>query len=530
MATWEAASGLTFLDAVRQRAQAEPDRLFCKFDGLPWHTYSDLWRGASRCCAALTELGLRPGDRVIVFMTKRVEYLEAMVAIQAAGSVYVPVNSDYAAAELAVLVEDCSPRFILTDRQLMPTATAAAADVPGSGATIISVDDVEPDAAGAVIALPERLGGAAQDVVPLAKTDDLALIMYTSGTTGKPKGVAFNHGNVMYMCLVKSVDRHASGDRGLDFFPLHHFNGGLAQIVPSMVHGASVVLQAEFDPVAFGRQLRQHEITTTAINSNHVHALLAEPESDDDHDHDCRRMSLGLKIDPATFAAFERRFRTRLLGAYGLTEAVGPFILGSMAYRTPPQSSGRPVPGYELAVIDESGAPVEPGQPGEVIVRAQAKYAFFPGYWNDQEKTDALLLEGWLHTGDLGVLDSDGAFTYLQRAVDQVRRSGALVAPCISEELIVEHDAVTEVVVVGLADDPQHETLVAHVIFRPGISQQAAQAALASIAATCRERLDPRLVPDHLVRLDALPKDILGKINKKRLRQESRAQLDADGS
>jgi acyl-coenzyme A synthetase/AMP-(fatty) acid ligase len=188
------------------------------------------------------------------------------------------------------------------------------------------------------------------------------------------------------------------------------------------------------------------------------------------------------------------------------------------------------VPGYEVAVIDESGARLGPGEPGEIIVRAQARYAFFPGYWNDQEKTDALLRDGWLHTGDLGILDGDGAFTYLQRVVDQVRRSGALVAPCLTEEVIGAHEAVAEAVVVGLADDPRHETLVAHVVMRPGSSPAAVDSVLGAVRALCQEQLDARLVPDHLIAVESVPKDILGKVNKKQIRKETLERLTATSS
>jgi acyl-CoA synthetase (AMP-forming)/AMP-acid ligase II len=528
MTIWEAASGMTFLDAVRQRAHAEPDRPFCKFDNHPWHSYGDLWRSASRFCSGLTALGLQTGDRVIVFMSKRVEYLFALTGIQAAGAIYVPVNAEYSPAELAVLIEDCAPRFILTDATLTSTALAGAELAAGREPLVITVDTASPGE-GNVRQLADLLEEADDDVTPRAQTRELAIIMYTSGTTGRPKGVAFSHGNLMFLSLVKSVDRSGPGDRGLDFFPLHHFNGGLAQIIPPMFHGSSVYLQRDFSPENFAEQLRDNAITTAAVNSNHVQALLAQPPAGDDAHHDCRRMTLGLKIPAAMFVEFERRFGTRLLGAYGLTEAVGAFILGSMDYRTPPQSSGRPAPGYELAIIDEAGARLGPGEPGEIIVRAQARYAFFAGYWNDQEKTDTLLRDGWLHTGDLGILAADGAFTYLQRAVDQVRRAGGLVAPCITEDVIIGHPGVLEAVVLGLADDPVNETLVAHVVLQPGASAVADAQQLTAIRALCFDQLDKRLVPDHVIRVEELPKDILGKINKKRLRHETRARLASGG-
>jgi long-chain acyl-CoA synthetase len=234
-------------------------------------------------------------------------------------------------------------------------------------------------------------------------------------------------------------------------------------------------------------------------------------------------MSLGLKLDAATHEAFERRSDTTLLGAYGLTEAVGPFILGRSHYRTPRLSSGRPVPGYEVAVIDESGARLGAGEPGEVIVRPTAKYAYFAGYWNDPDRTNALLTDGWLHTGDLGYFDPDGSFFYLQRVVDQVRRNGSLAAPCLVEDVIRSIDGVDEVVVIGLADAGQHETLCAITTLRDPARPGGQEGVSDAIRERCRARLPGDLVPDHVVVVDALPKDVLGKVDRKRLRQETSA-------
>jgi crotonobetaine/carnitine-CoA ligase len=524
--TWETAAGLTTIDVLRQRANAEPDRRFCRFSDGRWRTYGELWEGACAFGAALLAGGVKPGDRVAVQMSRRFEYLQTMLGVFVAGATYVPFNAEYAAQDIAMLLRDCTPGYLVTDAVFAPTVLAADAIVRGEGGAALSITSVDGPADGMTSLADIEVDGASDE--QLSRTDDLAVIMYTSGTTGKPKGVGFSHGNLMFVALEQSCDRHGPNDRGLNIFPFHHFNGGLSQLIPPIVHGAQVVVADAFDPVDFGRRLREDGITTLNVNSNHVYDLLAQPESPHDADHGCRRMSLGLKLDAATHEAFERRFNTTLQGAYGLTEAVGPFILGRPHFRSPRLSQGRPVPGYEVAIIDEAGERLGPGEPGEVIVRPTAKYAFFAGYWNDPERTNALLQNGWIHTGDLGYFDTEGSFFYLQRVVDQVRRNGKLVAPCLAEDVILEVDAVREVVVVGLANDGQNEMLCAMLTLRdPGLDAAGVERVRAAVRDICVQGLPPELVPDHIIQLPALPKDVLGKIDKKRLRQDTLAQIAA---
>jgi crotonobetaine/carnitine-CoA ligase len=513
------------IDVLRQRAATETERLFCRFPDGRWRTYGELWDGARRFGAALSVHGVHPGDRVAVLMSRRFEYLQTMLGVFVAGATHVPINAEYAPSDVAAMMRNCTPSHFVTDTVFAPTVVEADALIRGAGGPALTITSVD-GAADGILGLADTHGDRGTDE-PISGSDHLAVIMYTSGTTGKPKGVGFSHGNLMFVALEQSSDRHSANDRGLNIFPFHHFNGGLSQLLPPIVHGGQVVVADGFDPVGFGRRLREDGITTTNVNSNHVYDLLAQPENPDDADHGCRRMSLGLKLDAATHEAFERRFNTTLQGAYGLTEAVGPFILGRPHFRSPRLSAGRPVPGYEVAIIDEAGKRLGAGEPGEVIVRPTAKYAFFAGYWNDPHRTNALLQDGWLHTGDLGYFNAEGSFFYLQRVVDQVRRNGKLVAPCLAEDVILQVDGIREVVVVGLADDDQHETLCALLTLRDPAPDAAALRAAARDACA---RLSAGLVPDLVLELQALPKDILGKIDKKRLRREMAARFAASGT
>jgi fatty-acyl-CoA synthase len=408
---------------------------------------------------------------------------------------------------------------ILTDDHFEEVASSAA---NGLGIKVVSAD--EPNLSGATAHLADHLDSSVTDLETRAETEAAALIMYTSGTTGKPKGVTFSHGNVMYEAMLKGLSR-SSEDRGLDFFPLHHFNGGFGQIVPVINNAGSVVFQSDFDPVDFGSQLNKHGITHAAVNSNHVYALLEQPPNSKDQDHECRFMTLGLKLDANTHRAFEARYRTRLLGVYGLTEAVGPFIRESHEYVTSPHSSGRPLPGYEVAVLDEQGERLPPGSQGEVVVRSQSRHGFFLGYWNDPERTKQTLSDEWMRTGDMGYVEPDGRFVYLQRIADMARRGGHRVAPFQTEEVMFEHPAVQEVAVIGLADDPDHETLVSILILHDSDGNR--EETLAEIKSMCAERVQPSLVPDHILTSQRFPKDILGKLDRKRLRQEIKDRLTA---
>lgn len=519
VSAWDSTKGLTVLDVLAQRAELEPERRFCRFDEGDWYSYGDFW---TRCVALAHQLvkhGMQKGDRVGVWMSTRVEYLVAMFGIPLAGGVYVPLNNEYSPEQVAGTVELCGARLLITDR-----AVAEIGAVQGfpAGAELeplfVSPAGTMTDRAG------NPIGDGAGTTLPGASSDDAAVIMYTSGTTGKPKGVTFSQGNLMYLGQVKTGGlRYTPSDRALDFFPLHHFNGGFQQILPVVICGASIVFKSAFDPQGFSDQLVRDEITLTAVNSNHVYDLLATAPEPNDSRHGCYRMMLGLALDDLTHERFESRFNTKLLGVYGLTEALGPFIAGTIDYLSPRRSSGRPIPGYEVEIIGATGEPLGPGEAGEVRVRATVQHSFFMGYWNDPVKTSELYHDGWIHSGDLGFFDPDGSFYYLQRLVDQVRRKGRIFAPVLAEDVLRAAPGVGEAVVLGLGDDEEHETLVAVVTLRANEAKPVPE--LEAIAAFCTDRLEADLQPDRLLAVDKIAKDILGKVDRKRLRAEVRQQF-----
>lgn len=505
MKSYDAATGLTLHHVVAQRGDADPGRLFCEF-GVSQHTHGELEQGVSAYAHGLVRAGLRPGDRAAVFMVNRFEYFLAMLGIQRAGGVYVPCSTLYSTDEVRYLIEHSGATFVFADSS---TAERLEGALGGASPVRIVAHDFERPQALPLGAVPIWSAGP----FPVRLNEDApAMIMYTSGTTARPKGVIYTHANLMHAAQTNAAALWwRPDDRLLHYFPLHHNNGGVIQLGPTLLRGAAMVMVDKFSASRFSDQLHDHRITFAAVNSTHVRMILANPPKATDADHPCRRMMLGLTLDTESLDAFESRFNTRCIGTYGLTESLGVVAYGSPDYRLAPGASGRPIPGYELRVVSDDGQEVSEGQPGEILVRSTTRHGLSAGYWRDDEATTSLFARGWLHTGDVGLFDEHGAIHFVQRKKDMIKRSGFNVAPAEVERALGDHAAVAEAVVVGIPDQWREEAIVAFVIRREQVAEE-------DLLEHCHQLLAPYKVPERVVFVDAMPMDVLGKVDRKRLR------------
>jgi carnitine-CoA ligase len=503
--TYDAATGLTLHHVVAQRATEDPDRLFCEFGATP-HTHGELEQGVSAYAHGLVRAGLRPGDRAAVFMANRFEYFLAMLGVQRVGGTYVPCSTLYSADEVRYLLEHSGATVVFADA----STSERLAEALGPGAAVrVVAQGFERSGALPLSDLPDWSAGP----FPVRLDEDTAaMIMYTSGTTARPKGVIYTHANLMH-----AAQTNAAGlgwqpdDRLLHYFPLHHNNGGVIQLGPPLLRGAALVMVDKFSASRFGDQLHEHRITFAAVNSTHARMILANPPKATDADHPCRRMMLGLTLDAESLAAFESRFNTRCITTYGLTESLGVVAYGSRDYRLAGGSSGRPIPGYELRAVDDAGQDVPEGEPGEILVRSTTRHGLSAGYWRDEEATAALFADGWLHSGDIGRFDELGAIHFVQRKKDMIKRSGFNVAPAEVERALGDHPAVAEAVVVGIPDEWREEAIIAFVIASEAVAEE-------DVIEHCRRLLAAYKVPERVVFVEAMPMDVLGKVDRKRLR------------
>ncbi|MEA3019602.1 MAG: carnitine-CoA ligase [Actinomycetota bacterium] len=512
---------LTGQDALLQTmfasyAAEAGDRLWCTFEGTR-HTYAEIDAASNQFAHALRdEVGVVKGDAVAVCMANCAEYFVAMFAIHRLGAVYVPCSTLYTEDELRYQLTHAEVRAVVTDPEMLELVTSSLPDDHGVRATIV----VGKEAGAGSTTLQELLAGRPSSMPSEAAAvaaDDMAMLMYTSGTTDRPKGVMFSQGNLTTAAhtAVKHF-RWREDDRYLHYFPLFHANGGLYGVAPAIMVGASIAMVPKFSASTFGQMLVENDATFVPVNSTHVKMILRNPETEFDRVHGVRRMMLGLTLSPEDFTAFEERFNTRLMGTYGLTESLGINVIGEPIGPRKVASAGRVIRGYTLRVLGEDGEPVATGEPGELALRSHQRHGLAMGYFKDAAKTAEVFGDGWLRSGDVVRVDDDGYVWFVERKKDMIKRSGFNVAAAEVERVIRGIAGVLDVAVVGTPDAIREEAIVAYVVpDAPGA------VTAEDIFAGCEAGMAEYKRPQFIELVDALPLNFLGKIERRVLRERA---------
>ena len=486
-------------------------------------SYRDLDARVNRLGAALKARGLGRGDRVAALLFNGVEYLEALFACAKTGMILVPLNFRLSAEELGDILGDCAARALLYDPALGAHAAALETSVEslellirapllGAGAGDVG-DGAHPlyqgllDAGDAADVTDSEVGG-----------DDTVLLMYTSGTTGRPKGVMLTHENCFFQVMNGWALGIDPGVVSLVVLPLFHVGGLGGSVTPILAVGGTAVLVPKFDPAEVLRLVEAHGVHGI-MGVPTVHQMLI-----DHPDFETRDLStLGVLIaggaplpDALMQRYHERGFEMRQ--GYGLTEAApGVTGMGPGDARRKPASVGRPCLYTDVRVVDESGQPLPDGEVGELICRGPN---IMKGYWNRPEETAEALVDGWLHTGDLARFDGDGYVTIAGRKKEMIISGGENVYPGEIEQVLTNHPEVALAAVVARPDDLWGEVPVAFVIPQPGCPP--ASDALVAFAAARRAKYK---VPQALHVEPILPMTAAGKILKselvKRLQEEA---------
>jgi len=467
---------------------------------------------SNRLARLLVEVGVRPGDRVAIYVAQDepLRWIVAYAAVHKAGAVAVPTNTRLSPAELEVILAHAEPTAALVSPDLLPVLTGVARRLP-TLSVLVSTGTAPPGTAGpAVIDWSEldRLDpGAFQ--VPVGP-DDLADIMYTSGTTGLPKGVAVRHRNV---AMIPNTEPAWTGEGWLHGAPLFTF-AGIAFIFNPMKMGFAGAYLPRFDAGRWLEVVERDRPVMAFLVPAMAELLVAHPRFATADLTSLRMVSIGsAPLAPPTLRRLQERLpQAGVTNSYGLTEA-GP------AYVVMPKeeagrrvgSVGKPMPPLELRVVDEHDVPCPPGQVGEVQTRLPGRQR---EYFRDPEATAATwTADGWLRTGDLGYLDDDGFLYLVGRKKDLIIRGGHNVYPVDVETVLAEHPAVREVAVTGVPHDVLGEDIAAFVVADP----TAGPVDEATLIAWCRERLADYKCPRHVRFLPELPRNATGKVVKGRL-------------
>lgn len=494
---------------LAHHASRTPDKPIAVFEGETT-TYGEMAARAVASAGGLSEHGVGQGAVVALLSYNRPEFLETVFAANYLGAIVMPINWRLAAPEVRYILEHSQAHALVCDEALVELGNDATKGIETALARTC-ISHVAP--AGWTTLADLRASPAEAARVPAA-ADDVHRLMYTSGTTGRPKGVMITHGNLAWKNLAHVIEfGFTSADLGLACGPLYHV-GALDLTTTSLIAvGATTIIHRAFDAAAVVDEIERSRVTTVWLAPAMVNAIMALPDIEQ-RDLSSVRVVVngGEKMPIPLIERLQRTFLSAWFAdAYGLTETVsGDTFLDRASVLTRLGSVGRPCLYLELDIWDEEGRSLPPGERGEIVLRGPK---VFKGYWRDPDATAAAFSGGWFHTGDVGVRDADGYLYVVDRLKDMIVSGGENIASSEIERVLYEHEAVLEAAVVGRPDERWGEVPVAFVVLRPD-----ATVAEEDLLEHCRARLARFKVPKAITFLDTLPRNPSGKVLKRELR------------
>jgi acyl-CoA synthetase (AMP-forming)/AMP-acid ligase II len=492
-------------------------------------TFAELATSVEEFARAARASGVRPGDRIGIWAPNTARWVIAALGLVSAGAVLVPVNTRFKGEEAHHVLASTGASLLVVDEPFLsellgapPTTTLG--DLPALRTVVSTAEESEHGESwsGFLERAQEVSRDDAQRTADAVSSHDACDIIFTSGTTGRPKGVIVTHGQSvrLFQCWADTVGVRP-GDRMLVVAPFFHTFGYKAGLLACLLQTATLVPLKVFDTSEAARLIECERITVVPGPPTLYSSLLELPDLDNRDLSFLRLAVTGAAVVPT---ALIRRMRDELafetvITAYGLSESCG-FATSCRpgdADEVLSTTSGRAVDGVDVVVAGPDGARLPPGEPGEVLIRG---YNVMSGYWQDPEATaEAIDADGWLHTGDVGVLDAGGNLRITDRLKDMYVVGGFNAYPAEIEQVLVRHEAVSEAAVIGVPDERLGEVGRAYVVARAG-----AQVEPDELVAWCRERLANYKVPRSVQIVDALPRNATGKVAKTVLRDQARTR------
>jgi long-chain acyl-CoA synthetase len=499
--------GLNLASIVTDTAAEGPAAVAVRLGELEL-TYSELSDRSARLAAFLREKGLQHGDRVGLMLPNVLEFPVAYYGILRTGGVVVPMNVLLKRREIAFYLEDSGAKLLL--------AWHGFADEAGDGAADAGVElvEVEPES------FAELLGEREPDT-ELADTDaeDTAVILYTSGTTGKPKGAELTHFNLSRNSDVsaRTTSNIKAGDVVLGALPLFHSFGQTVSMNASLRVGATLTLLPKFDPGEALEIMQRDGVTHFYGVPTMYGALLHHPDRES-YDTSSLRLCItgGASMPVEVLRGFEQAFGCEVLEGYGLSETSPVASSNHPGRPRKPGSIGTPLEDVEMRVVDENDAEVPQGEVGEIVIRG---HNVMKGYWQRPDATEEAMRGGWLHTGDMARVDEDGYFFIVDRKKDLIIRGGYNVYPREVEEVLYEHPKIREAAVLGIPHDEWGEEIGAAVVLHEG-----EEMAPEEVSEYVKERIAAYKYPRLVWFVDDLPKGPTGKILKREIKAPAAAE------
>lgn len=494
---------------LAKRARLEPNKIGLIFEGREI-TYQDWNERANRAANAFAGLGVKPGDRVGLLMMNSPEFLECFFGLARIGAVVVPLNWRLAPPEIAFIAKDAGISALAYGPEYAQAVVGVRADLPARA--YVAVGGEAPAGDHSYTAL--LAAASAEQPQPEGAGDDPLVIMFTAGTTGRPKGAVLTHHNLFFdSCTVSHSLDWRTGDRVLVALPLFHI-GALIYVVINTHVGATTALMKAFDPGGFLKTVQDHKVNSFLAVPAMLNFMLQAPTFKDFDLSSVRWALCGTAPVPVPLIQAWAQRGIAIQQVYGLTECSGgAAVLGPERALEKAGSTGLPMFHTDIRVVNDQGNDTQPGEVGEIVIRGPH---VMREYWNNPQATAEMVRDGWLHTGDLGQYDSEGYLYIVERKKDMIISGGENIYPAEVENVLVALPQIAEVAVIGVPDKDWGEAVCAMARLKEGQSLT-----LDEVAAHCTGKLGKYKIPKRLVITDQpLPRNPAGKVLKRFLREK----------
>ena len=475
-------------------------------------TWSQLQVLARQTANWMLSQGLCKGDSIILHIPNSLEFYLLWMGACIAGIVSVPVDPRSTVAELNYIIDHSNARMVITLESTLAVAQSACQGCVNvlRVATASSSKGLSESEVGR-----EILGRSTLPCDHRPAPLDVAGMLYTSGTTGKPKGVMLTHAVYLYGAeLLARGTGLTANDRHLISLPLHHAAAQCHAMVPSLLTGASMVILERFRPSQFIASAVHHKATRAALFASPLRMLLRHHETEDVPASSLQLITFAQNLTSQEMATWDAKFGIPLIQVWGMTEMAALPLMTPLHGPRNPMCMGLPVAGYEVKIVDGDAVEVTQGQAGEIVVRVEPGWSATPGYYKNPLATAELMRDGWLWTGDRAMQDAKGEFHFLGRSKEMIKRSGENISPLEIEETLKIHPAIQDAAVVGVPDPIRDERVVAFVILRSANS-----CSLDELREWCRGRLSAFKVPEEFYYYEEFPRTSVGKVQRHHLRE-----------
>lgn len=499
------------------------------------YTYAAFDEDVNRIANVFLDLGIEKGDHVALHLHSSPEFLMCLFGLAKIGAVAVPINEQYLADEAEYILENSDaicvvvePLFYETYQELLArghyfpkgvVVARAGTESPKSNIDFSGIytplGTVEEDQQGIYDFWMMRCEQSAilRDSCELS-SDDPVQIIYTSGTTSRPKGVVLTHANMVFSGLYGDWEVSLRGtDRVLTSMPACHSNFQLAALMPVITAGASLIIVEKYSATRFMKQIRHYKATVIQCVAMMLRTLLLQPVDPEEKNHCVREVLYFIPITDAEKEEFEQRFNMKIMNTYGSTESIGWAITDPPVGARNWPSVGRAGLGYKARICDMNDNELPPGEIGEIQIKGERGRSVMLEYYNNPEATEKTFsADGWLKTGDQGYQDDNGWFYFVDRKVNMVKRSGENISTTELEEILEQHPAIAESAVIGVPDPIRDQAIKAFVRFTPGESMT-----LAEVEQYCKDHMASFKVPTFYEVVEDFPRTCSMKIEKKLL-------------